>query len=325
MMRKHGKWGVVAVCLAVLGCGGGSSVMLNYILPAQYEVPPAIQQVAVVRFTALKRTDDTYGEVAAAKLNEALIESGRYQMYNRRQLEQVMEEQDFRESGMALAGKVRTKVPSVDAIIRGSVDAGHQYGTDTQQVFDPVNQTMKTVTVQYLICEATLTFEMIEVNTARVIASVGEVAAYDSRKQSGWSALAAMAGVGPTGSRLPAPDSKLKELIAECVAKFVQKVAPHRVAFKVSLEGGKSGFVSTGNKFAKAGEWREAENFYRQGIQADVEGKDHGAWFNLGVALEAQGRVQDAAEAYRKAIGMKADKKYIESLARVRQLGGSAD
>ena len=183
--------------MAVVGCGGGggSKVFLVYTMPAQYDVPPAIKQVAVVKFKALQATDDTYGEVAAAKLNEKLIESGRYRVYGRRNLARVIDEQDFRESGLALANKVRTKLPSVDAIITGSVNAGHRYNTETRQTYDLTTQTMKTVTVQYLICEATLSFEMLAVNTGEVIATVGEVAKYDSREaRGGAQMLASMMG-----------------------------------------------------------------------------------------------------------------------------------
>jgi len=319
-MRRRWKWMVLAACVVAAGCGG-TKVLLTYVLPAQYQVPETVKQVAVVKFKALRRTEDTYGEVAAAKLNSALIESGAYTMFSRRNLARIIEEQDFRESGMALGNKLRTRLPSVDAIITGSVDAGHQYVTEAQQVYDPASETTRTVMVRHLICEATLTFEMLEVNTGRVIASVGEVAKYDSHSAGGWQALAAMMGGNPQ-PKLPAPDSQLAELIAECVGRFIVKVAPHPVSFKIKLESGKSDFVKTGNKFAKSGQWGEAEQFYRQAVLADVANEDHGAHFNLGVALEAQAKVQEAAAAYRRAIMMKPAKKYIENLARVRRLGG---
>ena len=311
---------LLAMCVLLAGCGG-TSVYITYILPAQYDVPESVKQVAVVRFKALKRTDETYGEVAAAKLNEALIESGAYQVYGRRNLDKIIEEQDFRESGMALANKVRTKLPSVDAIITGSVDAGAQYVTEPQSVYDPVSNTTRTVMVRHLIAEATLSFEMLEVNTGRVIASVGEVAKYDSHDDVGLRALAAMMG-GVPQPKLPPPNTKLKELIDQCVDRFVAKIAPHPVRFKVKLSSGKSDLVKTGNKFAKSGQWAEAAEFYRQAIAADTAGEDHGAHFNLAVALEAQGKLKEAIAEYRKAIRIKPDKKYIQGLARVRRLAG---
>jgi len=322
-MRRYKRWWLVAACVLVAGCGG-TSVYLNYVLPAQYKVPNAVKEVAVVKFKALKRTDDTYGEVAAAQLNAKMIESGRYQMFSRRNLERIIEEQDFRESGMALGNKLRTKLSSVDAIITGSVDAGAQYVTEPVQVTDPNTGYVRTVMVRHMIAEATLTFEMLEVDTGRVIASVGEVAKYDSHDDAGGlQALAAMMGGGAYQPKLPPPNSKLRELIQECVGRFIVKVAPHQVSFKVKLASGKSDFVGTGNKFAKQNMWKEAEGYYVQGVTADAEGKDHGVHFNLGVALEAQGRVQEAAVEYRKAIAMKPDKKYIEALARVKQVGGA--
>jgi tetratricopeptide (TPR) repeat protein len=256
-------------------------------------------------------------------LNQKLIESGRYRVFSRRNLARVIDEQDFRESGLALANKVRTKLPSVDAIITGSINAGHQYGTETKRQYDPVSKAWKSVSVQYLICEATLSFEMLAVNTGEVIATVGEVAKYDSREAGGgWQSWAAMAGVGPFGGRLPPPQSKLAELIDECVYRFIAKIAPHPVSFTVRLEKGESDLVKTGNKFAKSEQWADAEQFYRQAIEADAKNEDHGAHFNLGVALEAQGKVKEAAAEYKKAIGIKADKKYIENLGRLRRLTG---
>jgi tetratricopeptide (TPR) repeat protein len=147
-----------------------------------------------------------------------------------------------------------------------------------------------------------------------------EIDATHIMTEHGWCHLVAIIDIPGMSPQLPAPRPKLEELISMCVAKFVTKVAPHRVGFKITLERGKSGLVRTGNKFAAAHEWADAETYYRQAVAAKPD--DHGAYFNLGVALEAQGRFQDAEAAYGRAIGLSPEQKYISRRRDMRRVAG---
>jgi curli biogenesis system outer membrane secretion channel CsgG len=318
------RWALGALCLAAFGCGGGGGkALLTYTLEPTHPVDSAIKEVAVVKFKALQRTEDTYGEVAASKLNQLLMDSKRFTMYDRRNLERVIEEQDFRESGLADPSKVRTKLPSVDAIITGSVDAGGEVHTETSQQWNAITGRMETVTTRYLTCEATVTFTMISVNTGEVINTVPEIASYDSRKSGMGAAMLGMLGM-PTGGKVQTPQSKLPELIQECVNKFVARIAPHKVSVQVKLAGGRHDAVKTGNRYAEQGLWREAERQYRMAVEADAENRDYGAHYNLGLALESQGKLDEAAAEYQKAIDIKANKEYFAALKRVQDLGAKS-
>jgi len=88
------------------------------------------------------------------------------------------------------------------------------------------------------------------------------------------------------------------------------------VVFTEKLGKGKSDLVSTANKLAKANEFREALELYKQG--AEVKPDDVDAVFNAGVMLEAMGNRQEAEAMYDRAFKMKPKEQYVMARRRVR-------
>ena len=316
--------GTVLACGLLAGCGdSGVAIQIAYDRPAMYPVPPEVKRLAVAEFGGRSPADKRWGDYASDRLTSLLdVLNKRYQRYelvDRKRLKGIMDE---RAAQMMLisdpdsAHKVG-KIAKVDAMIYGSVSVLARDERAFKQVYD--FQTKQNKMVPYLkrYASAAVNFTMDDVLTSKTLATVTISREYDSEKQkkSGMEAFAEAMG-GVTNQKLPPTEQLLNQLVDECVSEIVARISPHPVVFSEKLGKGKSELVKTANKLAKAGEYREALDLYKQGVE--IKPDDVDAVFNAGVMLEALGNRREAEAMYDRAFKMKPKEQYVMARRRVR-------
>jgi len=105
-------------------------------------------------------------------------------------------------------------------------------------------------------------------------------------------------------------------LLSECVDVFARIIAPHRVTVHRIIESGE-GPIEVGKNFAKRGLWKEAEEAWAEAARAEPANAT--AYYNLGLAYEVQGKLDEAEASYKKAASLKQKSLYLEALANCRR------
>ncbi|HOD81532.1 MAG: Curli production assembly/transport component CsgG [Planctomycetes bacterium ADurb.Bin126] len=328
MNRNVAQWsliGAVLACGLLAGCGdSGVAIQIAYDRPAMYPIPQDVKRLAVAEFGGRGPADKRWGDYAADRLTGLLDvlnkQYRRYELVDRKRLKAIMDEraaQMMLVSDPDSAQKVG-KIAKVDAMIYGNVSVLARDERAFKQVYD--FQTKQNKMVPYLkrYAQAAVNFTMNDVQTTKTLATVTISREWDSEKQkkSGMEAFAAAFGGGVTNQNLPPTEQLLNQLVDECVSEIVSRISPHPVVFTEKLGKGKSDLVSTANKLAKANEFREALELYKQG--AEVKPDDVDAVFNAGVMLEAMGNRQEAEAMYDRAFKMKPKEQYVMARRRVR-------
>ncbi len=108
----------------------------------------------------------------------------------------------------------------------------------------------------------------------------------------------------------------IERLISQVVDEFVGQLMPHEVHIEVKVAKVKSKPAKAGLKLAQANEWDKAIELFREGLQEKP--KDHGAWYDLGLAYEITGRFDKALESYERAYSIKDQQYYLEGVQRVK-------
>ena len=316
-----------AMPLLLLGCGEDKTIELRYERPAEIEVPASIQRIGIAEFEGATPEDRRWGSVAsdrlAARLDENNRKYQRYQLVDRKNIEAILNEQDLQlaVSDAATAGQVG-QLAGVEAMIYGRVKVVMREEHTTRTTVDVIHQTTKQVPYVKRYCMASVTFTMDHVATGRTIATISEMREFDSDDKSKNSAPAAItSAMGlPGGSSAPANEQTVMGLIDECVQAFVGKISAHDIVVSAKLKGGKSEAVKTGNTLAVAGEYAEALESYRKGLEEKAD--DHEAAYNAGLMCEALGQLAEAEQYYDQAFKGKARPEYVQARRRVRAESG---
>jgi len=332
-VRRYGQYLILSVLLvsplALTGCGdSGVEVQIRYDRPAMYEIPEGVKRLAVAEFGGRTPQDKRWGDYAADRLAGMLDDYNkrfnRYELVDRKRLRGILDEraaQQMLVSDPDSAQKVG-KIANVQAMIYGNVTVLARDEQGFKQVYDFASKQNKMVPYLKRYAQAAVNFTMDDINTSKTLATVTVSREWDSEKQkkSTMEAMAEAMG-GVTNKNLPPTEQLLTNLVDECVADIVARISPHQVAFREKLGSGKSDAVKTGNKLAKAGEWTEALEAYKQGLE--LKPQDVDAVFNSGVMYEAMGKLKEAEALYDRAFKMKATDQYVLARKRVRVASGS--
>ncbi|NIS37824.1 hypothetical protein GWN91_01260 [Candidatus Saccharibacteria bacterium] len=108
----------------------------------------------------------------------------------------------------------------------------------------------------------------------------------------------------------------LTRLTQRCIDDFVRMLAPHKVTIHTEFAKGNDE-VNKGIEFAKKDLWDKAQLIWEQVVSKDPH--NHQAWYNLGLAMEAQAFYERAEKAYDRAATLKTEDLYLEALKRIRQ------
>jgi len=275
------------------------------------------------------------GSQIAAKVQSMLMDTKHFEILERDKLGKIMDEQKLGMTGVmddATAVKVG-KLLGVDAMIFGEVTA-YQVEPDERGVekvekkegtgrYEEVNEKniftgktrkvkreiMKTVLVDqhYRIRRGSVAINLrvVEVESGKLLAVHSDSKSYTSGKvvEGSWQTLK------PEGQILSDLSSSISQY-------FVQMIAPHVVAERRAIEPG-NGNIQVGKKYAEASLWPEALDTWKKAV---VElPKEPSAFYNLGLAFEILGDLDQAEQNYKTAVALKQKRLYMDAIGRIRQ------
>lgn len=290
----------------------------------------SIQRLAVIDF----RGPGYSGANVASVFTSKLFETGFYTMIERAELKRILDEHALSLSGVVdMETAIQAgNILGVQGVIVGDVIG---YRCDDRRGREKVKEKVWTgdyekdangnviyektlfgkvkkkkyreefVDVEVIDREAnvTLSFRLINVETGQIVASREASHSYTKRVRSGETSL-------------PPANEILGNLGLRCVDEFVQMLAPHQVTVQTQFAKG-SKEVNNGIEFAQNGLWDKAQAVWEEVLQKDPQ--NDAAWYNLGLAAEAQGYYLEAQDAYDQAVALKPKKLYMESLKRIRE------
>ncbi|GJM44629.1 MAG: hypothetical protein DHS20C21_14710 [Gemmatimonadota bacterium] len=296
-------------------------------LPAEIDVGD-IERVAVADFDGLQQS----GLLVAAKLTEGIVSNGRFQMFEREKLQDILSEREFsRSDHVDPATAHQLKLAGVDALIFGVVDV---YSVDDQTGITKVEKKVSTgeyETVQendgqgstrevqkeivetvlvdrgHVIREGTMgvTFRMASVNTGQIVAIKAETVHFSQKV---WE---------DERQDLPAKEMILESLSREVAQRFLRQIQPQVVMRTARFENNEAAETEVGIKYAKAGLWDKAALSLRSvAVAIPTTASAH---YNLGLAYDALGQHGSAADSIERAIQLDPKDRYIQVLAQVRR------
>lgn len=296
---------------------------------------PGIKEIAIADFQGTDRS----GSQIATQLQSMVMETEYYDIMEREKLRQVLEEQNLGMSGVvdeATAARIGAML-GVDALIFGDVTmydvedmemektVKERRGTGkyrtvekkdkkTGEVKQVKEEIYEEVFVPYKYWvrkgNVAINFRIVDVESGRLLAAHSESNSYDSEKDRSF-----MQKI--TDSRQMKPKAEILDNLSRSICrKFAKMIAPYRTREDRTIEPG-PGNIGVGVKYAESGLWPEAKEAWEKAI---VELPEESApMYNLGLAYEIEGLLDEAEDAYKLALEKKSKTRYMEAIARIRK------
>jgi len=327
--RRRFCWVCAISAGLILSCAMQSAITVDVLKPAAISLP-GVHKIAIADF----RGPELSGGQIASQVQSGLMQFDFFEIIEREKLVRILDEQKLGQSGIVNESTAKQvgQMLGVDALIFGEVTSYRvepdETGTEkvSRQVgtgkYETVNEknifTGKTKKVRKEIMRTTLvdqpykirrgtvavSFRVVDVETGKLLAVKSDSKSYASGK------------VVDGGSETLKPEGEiLDELSSALTLRFVQMIAPHRVAERRVIEPG-GGKIQEGKKFAQSGLWTEAAEAWAEAVQ--LMPKNPSAFYNLGLAHEVQGNLDEAEKLIKKAISIQPKKLYIDALSRIR-------
>lgn len=342
----------IGVCFFLTSCGPSlSTITVNTLKPAAVNLN-GVKKIAVMGF------DGQGGDAVTNKITARLVESGRFDVFERAQVAKILNEHEMYMTGLVDEKSAANigKMLGAEALILGSVDTyqvtderatvllpkirekGFHYETKEDKKGN--KKTEKVIDYEWYKVNGSqltrrgnvsITFKVVNVESGQIIAAknisktwegVNIVDPYPTHQD-----------VYPTPKEksITLPDSAtiLNRLTDEIVPQLVNMIIPHYVAeIKTYLTVDEQ--TDTARKFIAAGQYRDAIEILEAHL-ARLETKPdknrdelHVVYYDLGFLNEAIGGLtiggfDKAEEYYKKAIALKGDEIYIRAIAGVRR------
>lgn len=326
-MKKELTLGLALVSIIGLSCGP-VFVSVKRLERARLQIPP-VSRVAVVDFEDATRRGR--GPGVGSRLVAELGSQGYYQVLERARIQSVMKEHAFNLTGAVdpATAKELGGLLGVDAIITGEIlsydvqttkraeKVERKEGTGQYEEVEKTNpftkkkykvkeEIMKTVLVDEDRFDKTGTvsvnYRMIDIASGQVVVSKTHTQNYQKTLK----------------KNTVGDDEVLAELLTGVTSGFVGDISPHYVTVSKKLMSSKADPKNLGQAYAKQGEWQRAvEIWERAAAQAP---NDPALWHNIGVGREAMGRIEQAEEAYNRALQIEpGSKAYIDNVAQIKR------
>lgn len=280
---------------------------------------PAELDIATGKAVAVTTIAGNGGESLATALTEALVQTGRFQVLERRRLEAVMSELRFSAAGhvsdetaMSFGEMTGAALLVVGEVARAEYQ--EQLKAEVQKCSKDGKLVECTVNTRSASYALRVSLEVVETESGRVI---------------GARTLAAEKKQEVKATDLEPPQLAVEpELSAECraevVAAFARMVAPHQVQVTVFLRtDDKLPELEAGNVQAQIGNWTGAIEQYQSAVakaalQPAAPELQAMAYYNLGIGYGYSGAYKEGLEALQQAITLDPDPRYREQLGVVR-------
>jgi curli biogenesis system outer membrane secretion channel CsgG len=318
------------MALLTASCAMQSSISVQMMKPATIHLS-GVHKLAIADFQGIHNS----GGKIAADVQSMLMETPHFDMLERDKLNKVLDEQKLGMTGVldeATARKIG-KMAGVDAMIFGEVTTyqvepdergvekvekkvgtGKYEEVDEKNIFTGKTKRVKREIMQTVLVDqryrirrgsAAIHFRVVDVETGKLLAVHSDNQSYTSDK------------VIEGGSTSLKPEGEILDDLSKVICRrFVQLIAPHFVQEQRSIEPGK-GSIQAGKKYAEAGLWPEALKEWKQAVEEFP--KDPVAFYNLGLAYEVQGDLDQAEANYKTAVSFRQKRLYLDAINRIRQ------
>ena len=330
----------LSVLLLAVGCYTPQFISFSTFYPPKIKLPKGTK-VAVIP----KGADLDAADRIARRLEKYLIQDPdrRFKVIEREALADIMEERALAETGLLekdaeLLSKLKMKGVEALIIIKCTEysadivktvkqekvtekETGAAFGIYKGKVVPIAGGKKKTrhVPVEYytVIADVEATFKMVNVGTASIIAVDSASGSFKSP---------------PARGRLPdISKSQARDLaIDNCIAQFMQWIGWRKQTERYELAKPPNEPARIGNNLASQNLYGQAEGQFRAALKSAPDPLAKAAiLYNLGLALEAEARYEEALSCYNEAVRLTggASKAYGNSINRVNakiRLGGQA-
>ena len=322
----------------VITCSTVTQVPVQLLKPAAIYMP-GVKKIAIADFQGQDRS----GSQIATMIQSYLMQTQHFDIMERDKLNRILDEQNLGMSGIvdeASAARVG-QLLGVDALIFGEVTK-YEVPPDQRRVkkvkekkhtgkYETVTEIDKKtgkkkkkrqeivedvwVEREYFVRSGTvaINFRVVSVENGKLLAAHSDSKSYDSEKepQSFFASL--------TNEQKPLkPQGEILSDLSEAICKkFVRMIAPYYVTENRTIEPGE-GSIEVGKNYATSGLWPEAIEAWTTAIREQPQ--IPAGYYDLGLAFEIQGDYDRAEASYKKALGLKQKKLYMDAVARIRQL-----
>ncbi len=300
-------WSATLLSAWCVGCGNEPTFSLTYARPARQEIDPNIRRLAVAsRFQVADAVDPHWGRLAA----ENLLAELRNANGTSRRFDQIAK----------APASVHQSVPpelaeSCDGVIVGAVNVVTTSERRTRTVKDLTGQARSEPYTHRYVGVQTV-FTLLNLRQGRTETAVALGGEYDSDHDDAETTRPRL--TGPDGRPETSSRDEAERLLRRSAEQFAAWITPRVVRQDVTLATGPSEALRRGNGLARAGEYTEAAECYRQAL--DERPGDHGAMYNLGLMHEARRQFAEALSWYDRALADHVDDQYVKARRRVRSL-----
>lgn len=337
---------IVIITLFFHACGPTIHTMnINTLRPAVVDLSN-VKKVAVMGF------DGQGGDAVANKVTARLVESGRFEVFERAQVVKILNEHEMWMTSLVdekSAAKIG-KMLGAEALIFGTVDTykvsderatvqlpkirekGFHYETKEDRKGN--KKTEKVIDYDWYKVNASvltrrgnvsITFKVVNAESGQIMAAKNL-----SKKWEGINIVDSDPkhdDVYPTPKEksIMLPDSAtiLNQLLDQIAPELVNQIVPHSVAEKrpwLTVDEQ----TETARKFMSTGQYKDAIEIlgpHLTMLEAKLDknrDKLHAAYYDIGLLYEVSGEFDKAEAFYKKAIALKGDEVYIQALASAR-------
>jgi curli biogenesis system outer membrane secretion channel CsgG len=261
-----------------------------------------VRSLAVLEFTGAAKV----GEALSAAVAARLATLNRFEIKDRQTVQRAATEVTTAgESAFQVGAKV-----GADAVLIGEISALQQAdsGAATPSSVGALNYANKEVHTRQAMM--TVDYRVLDSKTGKVLLTRRATPS------------AALRSLNAANGLEPAPDAaqamqKMLTQAAEQIAAELAAPGKRTVERKFARAGGR---VNSGNTYARQGVLDIAQQTYQQATDEDA--KNHAAWYNLGLILEAQGDYAGACQHFERAMKLRESELYIGAFQRARTAGG---
>jgi len=334
-VRKPAEFNVGAIrSLAVLDFEfRGEWDLSGGIKPSKHKSINALRRI-LMRKMKLDPLKAYPGSLVRDRLVDALIQNGYYTITERARIEQVLQEQALRMSGLTddtHAAEVGRMI-GADGLMTGE---GRYFVRDqgaweayTVTEKDKNGKKKKVTKKRYRLSRfvsAMITYRLIDVQSGRVVASkTNRMANY---AENGYPGMRGKSAYTVTGKDEKDAAQKLTDwraildmLVEALNQQCVAQIAPHVVTEKRVIKEGDSKMMKTALGYAKRDLWEDAQRLWRQVLDHPPSKEEKiAAMYNLGVYYEVFGFLNDAEHMFKQCYEQSGDEAYLDDQARVRR------
>ena len=308
--------------LGVLGVG--VACLLSGCKTVTLQVPvlrPAEINMAKYKQVAVAEVGGNAGRAVADKLNEGLVESGRFTVVDRQNLDRILKEQELNASDMADASNAAKlgKVMGTSALIFGTAEKNYKEditkdsGTCTK--VDGKTTTKYKCTTYTRVGKATLkgTLKVVDVETGQILKT----------KTLPCEKSVSTSKTDGDPDKID-PDPYFEACTGGIVATFMKAIAPYTETVNANfVKDGDLPSMEQGINQAKLGDWANAVETFKAAVDSGAKNPKISqstlakAWWNLGLAYEYSGQFDEGLKAIKKAYELVPDDDYLHEVKSV--------